>query len=200
MVGPRAPQSSTTKPAKKSPFKLIAILCLALIVIVGLAVLITWLVIKPKTLEYSIDEGWVRGYNLTNNQLTTTFNFVLRTYNPNKKTSVYYDKLDVTVLYRGQIVSGDTIEPFFQPQNNVTRVMFQNTAHSVALPSDVAHDLKVERTGGEVDLDIKIRGKIKFKVGVWKSRHYKLKAFCSPVIVNFSNETKFQTRDCDVDI
>ncbi|XP_074294128.1 uncharacterized protein At1g08160-like [Silene latifolia] len=199
MVATKKPQSSTTKPSK-GPCKLIAILCLALIVIIGLAILITWLVIKPKTLQYSIDEGWIRDYNVTNNQLSSTFNFVLRAYNPNKKTSVYYDKMEVTVIYRGQTVAYNTIEPFFQPKNNVTRVTLQNTAHNVALPPKVVHDLKVERTGGEIDLDIKIKGKLRFKVGVWKSRHYKLKALCSPVVVNFSNDTKSQTRDCDVEI
>ncbi|KAL9241267.1 hypothetical protein vseg_015398 [Gypsophila vaccaria] len=198
MVGPRTPQTSATK--RKSPISLIAIFCIALIIIIGLAILIAWLAIKPKKLQYSVDEGWIRDYNLTDGQLSSTFNFVLRTYNPNRKTSVYYDKMEVTVLYRGQVVAFNTIEPFFQPRRNVTRLMFQNTTHNVALPPNTVHDLKVERTGGEVDLDIKIRAKLKFKVGIWKSRHYKLKALCSPVVVNFSNETKFQTRDCDVDI
>ncbi|XP_074289289.1 uncharacterized protein At1g08160-like [Silene latifolia] len=198
MVGPRTPHSSTK--TGKSPMKAIAICCLALLVIIGLAILITWLAVKPKKLQYSIDEGWIRDYNLTNGQLTSTFNFVLRTYNPNRRTSVYYDKIEVTVIYRGQTVAVNTIDPFFQPKRNVTRVTLQNTAHNVALPPKVVHDLKVERTGGEVDLDIKIRAKLKFKLGIFKSRHYKLKALCSPVVVNFSNETKSQTRDCDVDI
>ncbi|KAK9665913.1 hypothetical protein RND81_14G145300 [Saponaria officinalis] len=198
MVGPRTSQSSATK--RKSPIPMIAIFCLVLILIIGLAILIAWLAIKPKKLQYSIDEGWIRDYNLSNGQLSSTFNFVIRTYNPNRKTSVYYNKMEVTVLYRGQTVAFDTIEPFFQPRRNVTRLMFQNTAHNVVLPPNIVRDLKVERTGGEVDLDVKIRAKLKFKVGVWKSRHYKLKALCSPVIVNFSNDTKSQPRDCDVDI
>jgi len=64
----------------------------------------------------------------------------------------------------------------------------------------MVHDLKVERTGGEVDLDIRLQGKIRFKVGAWKSRRYKLKVLCSPVVVNFSDDKRFGKADCDVDI
>ncbi|KAL2937481.1 hypothetical protein RDABS01_020930 [Bienertia sinuspersici] len=192
---------SPNPPAKKrSPITMIAIFCIGLIVIVGLAILITWLAIKPKKLQYSVDEGWIKDYNLTNSELTSTFNFVLRTYNPNHKTSVYYDKMEVTVYYRGQAVANDKVAPFYQPKQNVTRLMFQKATKNYNLPQGVVRDLKAERTGGEVDLDIKIKAKIRFKVGIWKSRHYKLKVLCSPVVVNFSNDKRFQNKDCEVDI
>lgn len=192
------PPPSGTK--SSGPARLIAIFCLALIVLVGLVVLITWLVIKPKKIQFSIDEGWIREYNLTNGKLNSTFNFVVRAYNANNKASIYYDPMKVTVSYRGQTVSSDTIEPFFQPHKNVTRFLLQNAARNVPLPDVVVHDLKVERTGGEVDLDIRLQGKIRFKVGAWKSRRYKLKVLCSPVVVNFSDDKRFGKTDCDVDI
>ncbi|KMT07907.1 hypothetical protein BVRB_6g146030 [Beta vulgaris subsp. vulgaris] len=193
----RTSQNPTAK--KRSPITLCAIVCLALIVIVGLAILITWLAIKPKKIQYSVDEGWIRDYNLTNGHLTSTFNFVLRTYNPNHKASIYYDKMDVTVYYRGQNVAYDKVEPFHQPKQNVTRIMFQNTAKDVTLQSDSVKYLKNERNGGQVDLDIKIKAKIRFKVGLLKTRHYKVKILCSPVVVNFSDDKRFQKVDCDVD-
>ncbi|KAJ8426624.1 hypothetical protein Cgig2_016067 [Carnegiea gigantea] len=181
-----------------SRVRLIAFILLALIVIVGLAILITWLAIKPKKIQFSVDEGWIQNYSLANGKLNSTFNFVIRAYNPNSKGSIYYDTMDVKVYYRGQTVATETIEPFFQPHKNVTRIMLQNKAQNVALQGRAVHDLKVERTGGEVDLDVKIKGKIRVKVGVWKSRH-KMKVLCSPVVVNFSNHTKFRRIDCEVD-
>ncbi|KNA24550.1 hypothetical protein SOVF_014690 [Spinacia oleracea] len=197
MALPRTTQNTTAK--KTSPITLCAIICLALIVLVGLAILITWLAIKPKKIQYSVDEGWIRDYNLNNSHLTSTFNFVIRTYNPNNKASIYYDKMDVKVYYRGQTVSSDGILPFHQPKKNVTRLMYQNTIKDVMLSSDSAQHLKLERTGGQVDLDIKIKAKIRFKVGLLKTRHYKLKVLCSPVVVNFPNDKRFQKTDCDVD-
>ncbi|XP_021732898.1 uncharacterized protein At1g08160-like [Chenopodium quinoa] len=191
------PQGTTTR--KRSPITLCAICCLALIVIVGLAILITWLAIKPKKIQYSVDEGWIRDYNLNNSRLTSTFNFVIRTYNPNNKAVIYYDRMDVTVYYRGQNVSSDHMDPFRQPKKNVTRLMYQKNVKDVVLSSDSAQHLKLERTGGQVDLDVKINAKIRFKVGAFKTRHYKLKVLCSPVVVNFSNDKRFQKTDCDVD-
>ncbi|XP_057542364.1 uncharacterized protein At1g08160-like [Amaranthus tricolor] len=198
MAGPRNP---STTPQKNNPCKLIAIICLALIVIVGLAILITWLAIKPKNLQYSIVEGYIRDYNLTNDgQFKSTFYFGIWTFNPNHKASIYYDKMDVIVTYRGQDVASGSIAPFFQPKRNVTTLEFQNSAKDVTLSSDQVKHLKNERNGGQVDLDIKINARMRVKVGIWKSRHYKVKILCSPVVINFSNDKRFQKTNCDVDI
>ncbi|KAI3523358.1 hypothetical protein L1887_01422 [Cichorium endivia] len=189
-------------PTRSKLVRLIAIVLLALIVLVGLVILIIWLTIKPKKLVYSIDDGSIHNYNLSNgNHLNSTYNFILRAYNPNKKVSIYYDKVDIAVLYDDETLTRGTIDPFYQPKRNATRFMLNLASHDVLLPDQIARDLKVERTSGRVEMTVKLRARIRFKVGVWKSRHYHMKVSCAPIMVHFSTSSKgFQRTICDVDI
>ncbi|KAL8217193.1 hypothetical protein R6Q57_024030 [Mikania cordata] len=182
--------------------RLIAIVLLALIVIVGLTILIIWLTIRPKKLVYSIDDGSIQNYNLSNtNHLNAQYKFILRAYNPNKKVSVYYDKVDIAVLYDADTISRGTIDPFHQPKRNATRFWLNLSSHDVSLHDNVARDFKLERSSGRVELVVNLKARIRFKVGAWKSRHYHMKVSCAPVMLNFSSSSKgFQRTICDVDI
>ncbi|KAK8550823.1 hypothetical protein V6N13_119326 [Hibiscus sabdariffa] len=123
------PASNTGVPAQAtqqqprrcfSLVRCVATCLIPLIVLVGLDVLITWLVINPKKLLYTLENGSVQDFNLTNNHLNATFDFVLRAHNPNRRLSVYYDHIEPTVTYEDQTIAFKTIDPFFQPHRNVS--------------------------------------------------------------------------------
>uniref|UniRef100_A0A5B7AW29 Late embryogenesis abundant protein LEA-2 subgroup domain-containing protein n=1 Tax=Davidia involucrata TaxID=16924 RepID=A0A5B7AW29_DAVIN len=179
----------------------IAIVLLALIVLVGIAVLILWLAIKPKRFVYTIEDGSVHGFNLNNDDhFNATFDIVLRSYNPNGKVSIYYDKMEVTVSYEDEMMAFNTVDPFFQPHRNVTRLEVKLMAQDVSLIGFAAKNLRLEKSSGEVELDVRVKAKVRLKVGVWKSGHRTLKIFCSPVLVHFSSSKGFERTFCDVDL
>ncbi|KAF5773468.1 putative Late embryogenesis abundant protein [Helianthus annuus] len=202
MANAKPPTQNQAGQTHSKLIRLIAIIFLALIVLVGLTILIIWLTIKPKKLVYSIDDASIHNYNLSNtNHLNATYNFILRAYNPNKKVSVYYNKVDIDVLYDDETVSRGTIDPFHQPKRNATRFKLNLASHDVSLTNGIAHDLKAERSSGQVEMVVKLKARIKFKVGAWKSRHYHMKVTCAPIMVHFSSSSKgFQRTTCDVDI
>ncbi|KAJ9554708.1 hypothetical protein OSB04_009322 [Centaurea solstitialis] len=202
MANAKPPGPNQTPPKRSNLVRLIAIVLLTLIVLVGLTILIIWLTIKPKKLVYSIEDGAVHNYNLSNsNHLSATYYFALRAYNPNKKVSVYYDKVDVVVQYDDQTISRGTIDPFYQHKRNATRFKLNLSSHDVTLPEQTARDLKVERSAGRIEMTVKLRARIRFKVGMWKSRHYRLKVTCAPIMVHYYSSSKgFQSVSCDVDI
>ncbi|MCE0481743.1 hypothetical protein HAX54_039738 [Datura stramonium] len=96
-------------------------------------------------------------------------------------------------------IAFNNAETFFQPRRNVTYLDLFLSANDVALYGDVARDLKTERTSGAVEVVIKIRAKIRFKVGIWKSSHRKLKLLCSPRVPVSSTKSS-QTSPCDLDL
>ncbi|KVH90744.1 uncharacterized protein At1g08160 [Cynara cardunculus var. scolymus] len=189
-------------PSRFNLVRLIAIVLLTLIVLVGLTILIIWLTIKPKKLVYSIDDAAVHNYVLSNsNHLNATYYFILRAYNPNKKVSIYYDKVDVVVLYDDETLSTGTIDPFYQPKRNATSFKLNLSSRDVSLPQQIARDMKVERSSGQIEMTVKLKARIRFKVGVWKSRHYGMRVTCAPIMVHYSYSSKgFQKISCDVDI
>ncbi|XVF69038.1 hypothetical protein PTKIN_Ptkin11bG0049300 [Pterospermum kingtungense] len=200
--------ANNTAPATQQPgrrfnlVRLVATCLLALIVLVALAVLITWLVIRPKKLVYTLESGSVQNFNLTNNNnhLNATFDFVLRAYNPNSKISVYYDYIESTVTYEDQTLAFDTIDPFFQPHRNVSRVESKYVALDLALSPATSKDMRVEKTSGEIEVDVHFKARIRFKVGIWKSNHRTMRIVCSSVAVHFAWYKHFDKVPCEVEL
>ncbi|KAK6926705.1 Late embryogenesis abundant protein, LEA_2 subgroup [Dillenia turbinata] len=193
------PPPQPAKPHHKL-LRWIAIAILALIVIVGLAVLIIWLTIKPKRLVYSVEEVLIQNFNLTNNHLNATFDIVMTAYNPNTKVSFYYDSVEVTVTYHDQTVAFTGVEPFFQSHQNVTRLEVKPVAQYLPLKGSVAMDLGHEKSSGEVKLAVYVKARIRFKVGVWKSKDRTLRVACDRVSAHFYSAKRFEMTFCDVDL
>lgn len=204
MANPQTqPQQRVLTTPKQRPhiLRLVASFFLALIVLVGLAVLIIWLVIKPKRLVFTVEDGSVHNFNLSNdNHLNASFNFVVRSYNPNAKVAIYYDSIESKVDYDGQTLAFNTVDPFFQPHKNVTRLQVNFTAQSTTLFGSISKDIKLEKSSGEIELNVWLKARIRFKVGVWKSSHRTLRILCSPVVVHFSKYKTFERTSCDVEL
>ncbi|XP_021899115.1 uncharacterized protein At1g08160 [Carica papaya] len=191
------PATTTNNPPKqRSLLRFIAIVILTLIILVGVAVLITWLIVRPKRLVYTIEDPSIKDYKLNNNHLNATFEFFLRSYNPNTRVSVYYDSIEVSIAFNDQTVAFNTIDPFRQPRRNVTRMEAKVVAENLALAAPTARDLNHDKAVGKVELDVYVKARIRVKVGIWKSRHRTLRLVCSPVIV-FSSSKNFESRECD---
>lgn len=73
-------------------------LVITVAVIVGLIILIFWLVVRPKPIEYYVDGASVRDFNISSSDaLNATFDLALVANNRNHRVSVYYDYFEVTV-------------------------------------------------------------------------------------------------------
>ncbi|XP_010241655.1 PREDICTED: uncharacterized protein At1g08160 [Nelumbo nucifera] len=199
---PAAPRSTQKAPSSRPGLlRASAITILALIILAGLAVIIIWLVIRPRRLEYTIEDGSIHGFDLKYNHLNASFDFVIRAYNPNKKVSVYYDSVEVDVSYDDQTLAMDVVEPFFQPHRNVTHFQVKPVARLVPLLGSVSRDLRLEKSSGGVELAVRVKARIRFKVGMWKSTKRTLRVTCSPVVVHLSSSSKvFDRVYCDIDL
>ncbi|XP_049411894.1 uncharacterized protein At1g08160-like [Solanum stenotomum] len=192
--------ATPTKTRRLSPVRCIALIVLTIIVIVGLTILVIWLSVKPRRPIYSIENASLHNYNMTKNEhLYGNFNFTLKAYNPNSRVSIYYDSIEVKLFYNSLQIAFNNAETFFQPHRNVTYLDLFLSAKDVALYGDIARDLKTERTSGAVEVEIKVRAKIRFKVGIWKSSHRKLKLSCSPRVPASSTKSS-QISPCDLDL
>ncbi|XP_051120729.1 NDR1/HIN1-like protein 10 [Andrographis paniculata] len=194
MAQPAAP------PQRSSLVRCIGLILVALVILVGLIVIITWLAVQPKKLRYSIEEGSISGYNLTkSNHLNATFHLVLRATNPSHQMSLYYDRITVTASFEDQKLSILNVSPFYQGRTNVTHLDLQLAAEGVALYGAVAGDLRMEQAAGYVDIDVEFRAKIRLKFGVFKV-HRKLRVLCGSVTVPLGKKPMgFERVWCDVD-
>lgn len=194
------PPTQPQPTARSRLVRLIAIILLALIVLVGLAVLITWLAVRPRHLQYSIEDRSVHGFGLSHNHLNASFNFILRAHNPNTRVSIYYDKIEAVVTYKDQTVAFNTVAPFHQPRKNVTHLGVSLVAKDVGLFGDVGRQIRREKGTGQIEVEVNVKARIRFKVGVWKSSRRTLRIECEPVLVRLSSSNGFERTPCDVDL
>ncbi|KAK4286400.1 hypothetical protein QN277_002960 [Acacia crassicarpa] len=201
MALPQSQGHAAARPRRPGLIRYISIAILALIVLAGIAVLIIWLVVKPRRFEYSVEDASIHNFNLTDaNHLYANFDFNIRAYNPNSRVSIYYDTVEMSVVYEDQTLATNAIQPFFQSHLNVTNLQVKLTAKTVALYGSLPKDLKLERRSGDIELDVWIKARIRFKVGLWKSRDRTMKIFCSPVLVHFSRSKNFERTFCGVEL
>ncbi|XP_039052471.1 uncharacterized protein At1g08160-like [Hibiscus syriacus] len=200
-VGRVPPQATQQQPRRRfSLVRCVATCLIALVVLVGLAVLITWLVINPKKLGYTLESGAVHNFNLTNNHLNATFDFVLRAQNPNERLSVYYDHIESTVIYEDQTIAFNTVDPFFQPHRNISRVKSKLVALNLAMSPSTSKDLMVEKTSREIQVDVHFKTRIQVKVGIWKFNHGTLRIVCYSATVHLTRYKHFDKVPCETEL
>jgi hypothetical protein len=174
------------------------------ILLAGFVVLIIWLVVRPKPIDYTITRASVRHFNVTPGAtVNATFYLTLAADNPNRRVSMRYDLVEFRVLYgdSAQLAVAD-LPAFRQPRRNETRLDVRAVARSVPVSAQALRELEHDRAAGEVAVDVRMRARVRFKVGgVW-SRHYALQALCSPVVIGLTpaSARSFRSVPCDVAI
>ncbi|KAI7984994.1 NDR1/HIN1-like protein 1 [Camellia lanceoleosa] len=161
---------------------------LILSVIVLAIVVVIWAILQPKKPDFVLQDATANAFNVTApNFVTSNILVTIESRNPNDKIGVYYDKLDVSAIYRNQqITSYSAIPPIYQGHKevNVWSPTVSGVNVTVAPYSGVA--LIQDQAYGTVLLTIKIEGRVRFKVGTYISRRYHLSVKC-PVNIVFSN-------------
>jgi hypothetical protein len=101
MAGPRRSHQATQRAggARRLLYCLIASV-VTIAVIIGLVILIFWLVVRPKPIDYYVDDASMHDFNISSSkELNATFDLTLIADNRNRKLSVYYDYYEITIWY-----------------------------------------------------------------------------------------------------
>lgn len=188
------------QPRQPQAWRFMAVVAVVLIIITLIIVVTIWLAVQPKQLTYSIEHSSINGYKEASDGRNATFHCLLRSKNPNKRVSFYFDKIDVRAMYYDKaLFDGGRVEPFYQPARNVTDLEVDVAANATVVTGKAAEDLKIERASGNVKLEVKIVGKIRMKIGVFKVRRT-VTARCGPYDVPFSESVGFKRVTCDTEI
>ncbi|EAY86997.1 hypothetical protein OsI_08391 [Oryza sativa Indica Group] len=196
-----ARQGSTTRRPRPTTSKCIAAALLAIVVLLVIIVIL-WLTVRPaKPLLVYVDHAAVTGFNFTSGgSLNGTFDITLRAYNQNKRAAVWYKSVEVGVWYGGTYLAGAVAPGFDLPPLNVKRIDVAAPAVRAALPRGVEAIVKKDRSDGKLPVDVHIKGKVRFRYGLVRTRRYKLRASCSPVVVDFLSPSSFDRVNCHVHI
>ncbi|CAN6300224.1 unnamed protein product [Urochloa humidicola] len=178
------------------------------VLLAGLTVLIFWLVVRPKPIDYEVIRAVVRHFNVTPPSagaatVNATFYLTFAARNPNRRVSILYEWVEFRVLYGGgEQLAVEDAPAFRQPRRNETRLDVRAVARSAPVAQQAARELRHDLDAGQVAVDVRMLARAQFKVAGVRTRHYDMEAFCSPVVVGLSPSAarSFQSVACDVAI
>jgi hypothetical protein len=170
-------------------------LLVTIIVLAGLAVLIFYLIVQPRSFKFYVTEANLTKFDYTNNTLhyNMVLNFTAR--NPNKKLGVYYDDVKAQAFYEGSrfaIVDVITFKNSFRQDKKRSDPMSGvfTGQQLLMLNNDQVSEFNKDKSVGVYDIRVKLYFRIRFKLGDSISHNYKPKVKCDLNIpLNSSNAT-----------
>ncbi|CAN8311610.1 unnamed protein product [Cochlearia groenlandica] len=171
-----------------NPFLCLILALILLGLLIGLAILITYLTLKPKRLVYTIEAASVQDFAIANDDhISSKFNYVVKSYNPEKHVTVRYHTMRISTAHHNQSVAHKEISPFKQRPKNQTMIETQLVSHNVALSKFNAKDLRGEKVKGVIEMEVFITARVSYKTWIFRSRRRTLKAVCTPVMINVTS-------------
>lgn len=194
-------------------YKRILLALLSILLLIAFIIFLVWIILQPKKPRFVLQDATLYAFNLSvPNLLTSNLQVTLSSRNPNDKIGIYYDSLDIYASYRNQQVTLATLLPTtYQGHKDVTVWSPYLYGNGVPVAPYLAPALAQDLNAGILLLDIRVDGRVKWKVGTWFSGGYRLHVNC-PAYIMFSDRSagagvqvgpavKFQlVQRCTVDV
>nr|POF03065.1 ndr1/hin1-like protein 13 [Quercus suber] len=164
-----------------------------LLALLAVSAAIFYLVVKPRSPNYSVDAISVSGLNLTaadaaastaSLKVSPEFDVTVRADNPNDKIGIYYEPKSSVEIY------------YDDPSNNVTVFETALKGSGVVLTSTVKNSLLQAQSQGKVPLLLTVRAPVKIKVGSVKSWTITVKVDCDITVDSLTANAKIFSKDC----
>ncbi|KAE8814817.1 protein YLS9-like [Hordeum vulgare] len=156
---------------------------LFLVVAVALTALIVYLALRPAKPSFYLQDLQLRSVSFGDPSLSATAQVTLASRNPNDRVGVLYRRLDVFVTYRDEPVTVPvSLPPAYQGHRDVTIWSPVLSGESVPVAGFVADAMRQDIAAGYVALQVKVDGRVRWKVGSWVSGSYHLFVSCPAVL------------------
>ncbi|KAG5233620.1 NDR1/HIN1 protein [Salix suchowensis] len=131
-------------------------------------ILIIWLILRPTKPEFSLKETDIYQLSLSN---------------PNQKVGIYYDELQVYAAYKGQQITVDSpLPPFYQGHQDSNLLTASLVGAGLPVAPSFNYEVGRDQTAGKLVLNLRVNGRIRWKVGTWVSGRYRINVSCLAVM------------------
>ncbi|PIA54378.1 hypothetical protein AQUCO_00900726v1 [Aquilegia coerulea] len=177
---------------------------ISIIVILGIAALIFWLVVRPTEVKFYVVGAELKEFNLTNGNTLINYDLSMNitVRNPNKRVGLYYDQLDAIASYKGERFGWANMPRFYQGHKNTTNLRADFSGQQLVLLNTFEiNQFNQDKNDRYFYIDVKLYSRIRFKIGALKTRRVKPDIECHLRIPLVSNGSfsMFETTRCDVD-
>ncbi|KAJ8650268.1 hypothetical protein MRB53_003291 [Persea americana] len=150
------------------------------LILVGVTSLVVWLVYRPSKPLFTVVSAAVYDMNATSPYvISTTMQFTVVIQNPNKRVAVYYDRLSAFVSYRNQAITVPVpLPPLFQARHGTMTMSPMLGGGFVPVSGEVSSGIVMDEAYGVVGLRLVVLGRVRWKVGAFRSGHYGMYVAC----------------------
>ncbi|XP_038895359.1 NDR1/HIN1-like protein 10 [Benincasa hispida] len=162
---------------------------LGVIFLVGLAIIICWLVVVPKTPRLIVETGNVIVHSSTHNMLKATIVFTFRSYNPNKRATIHMYSMRMIVNSIGERFLSDIPSFTLTPENQ--------TVLSSAVRVNFEYPFGFNE---EIDPELRFSAEVSYSINGWMSKPRLLEIYCNHLLLKINASTTFDNTKCKVDL
>ncbi|KAF8044008.1 hypothetical protein BT93_A2095 [Corymbia citriodora subsp. variegata] len=173
-------RSSSPPNARRSALAAITVFLL----LAGVTALIIFLIYRPERPRFAVVGAAVYDLNTSSPPvISTTMQFTLLVRNPNRRVSIYYDRLSAFVSYRNQVITPPASLPFlFQESRSTVEMSPVLGGAPVPVAADVGNGLAVDEAYGVVGLRVVVMGRLRYKAGAIRTGHYGFYVGCDVMV------------------
>ncbi|MCL1415490.1 LEA type 2 family protein, partial [Escherichia coli] len=95
---------------------------LSIVFFLGVIVLVLWLVFRPNQAKVYVETADLQQFNLSNGSLAFSLNTSISIRNPNRRISLYYDRIEALAFYGDSRFGFTTLPPFYQGHKNTSMI------------------------------------------------------------------------------
>ncbi|XP_043689273.1 NDR1/HIN1-like protein 1 [Telopea speciosissima] len=154
------------------------------LLLAGVTVLIVWVVYRPHKPRFTVVGAAIYDLNTTSPPIiSTTMQFTIVTRNPNRRVSIYYDRLSAFVSYRNQEITLPTVlPPLFHERHSTVALSPILGGGAVPVSMEVENGLVMDEAYGVVGLRLVVLGRLRWKAGPFRSGHYGVYVKCDMLV------------------
>ncbi|XP_008245646.1 PREDICTED: protein YLS9 [Prunus mume] len=159
--------------------------CLSIfLLLAGVTALTLWLVYRPHKPQFTVVGAAVYDLNATSPPLiSTTMQFTLVTHNPNRRVSIYYDRLYAFVSYKNQAITPQVALPSLVHEHRSTVAVSPVLGgRAVPVSLEVVNGLTMDEAYGVVGLRVVVMGRLRWKAGAIRTAHYGVYVKCDVLV------------------
>ncbi|KAM7267609.1 hypothetical protein ACFE04_009775 [Oxalis oulophora] len=143
-----------------------------------------WLILHPSKPQFSLKEVDIYQLNLSGPRLlNSSIQLTLLSKNPNQKVSIYYDEIQAYASYKGEIITEyTTLLPFYQDRQESNLLTASLVGTGLPVSPSFGYEVGRDQTVGRIVLNLKVNGKLRWKIGTWVSGRYRFNVNCVSVM------------------
>ncbi|KAJ7963413.1 Late embryogenesis abundant protein [Quillaja saponaria] len=155
-----------------------------LLLLIAVTALVLWLVYRPYKPKFKVVGAAIYDLNTTSSPLiSTTMQFTVLARNPNKRVSIYYDRLYTFASYRNEAITPQVmLPPLFQDKHSTVAVSPVIGGAPVPVAIEVANGLLIDEACGVVGLRLVFLGRLRWKAGAIRTRHKGVYVACDMLL------------------